>query len=91
MGDFMNIAMFMSKKDWVAIFSASCLLILLLLLALIGKGMIWGLIIFLFIMSCISFYLAFIKKYEVDDNELEDMLGDLKDTMFGSKKSKVKK
>ena len=87
MGENMNFAMFMTKKDWIAIFSASCLLILLLLLALIGKVLIWCMIAFFFIICCITFYLAFIKKYSVEDDELADMINDMKNNLFGGNKN----
>lgn len=79
--------MFMTKKDWIAIFMASCLLILLLLLCLIGKSVIWVMIIIFFIVALICFYFAWIKKYDVNDDELESMVNDMKDNLFGGKKN----
>jgi phosphotransferase system glucose/maltose/N-acetylglucosamine-specific IIC component len=76
----------LSRKDWMAMFSASLLLILLLLLTLLGKVMIWILIVFMLIAVGVSFYFSFVKKYPDDDKELEDMVSSLRKEMFGSKK-----
>ena len=77
----------MTKKDWTAIFSASCILIMLLLLSLVGKVMIWTLVAIFTVCAGFAFYMAFVHKYSVPDDELEGMLSDLKNTMFGGKKN----
>lgn len=76
----------LSRKDWMAMFSASCLLVLMLLLTLIGKVLIWILIIFMLVAVGVSFYFSFVKKYDVDDTELEDMVKSMKNEMFGGTK-----
>jgi len=85
----MDISEFMTKKDWTAIFMAGCLLILLLLLTLLGKRTIWILIILMVIMTGVSFFFSWIKKYKYDDTELEDMVSSLKEDLF-TKKNKGK-
>jgi len=82
----MNITMFMTKKDWTAIFGASLMISLLLVLTLISKLVTWLFIALFVILAITSFYLAFIKKYDVEDRELESMIGSLKDDLFGGKK-----
>lgn len=85
----MDISEFMTKKDWTAIFMAGCLLILLLLLALTSRTTIWVMIILITIMSGISFYFAWFRKYKYNDDELESMVSSLKDDLF-TKKNKGK-
>lgn len=77
---------FMTKKDWSSIFVASCLLILLLLLSLMGVTFTWVMIGILVLISAFTFYRAYIRKYAYSDTELEDGLKSMKDNLFGAKK-----
>jgi len=81
----MNIALLMNKKDWTAIFMACICLILMLLIALIGRVTIWVMISFFALICAISYYFAFVKKSSVDDDEQAEMINEMKG-MFGGKK-----
>ena len=83
MGETMNIALLMNKKDWTSIFMACICLFLLLLLALVGKVAIIIMMTFFIIIGGISYYYAFVKKgLDVDQTE---MINEMKNIFGGSK------
>ena len=82
----MEVFSLMSKKDWSAIFFADIFLLILLLITLAGKVAIWVMIGLIFILGAISFYMTFIKKYNYNDEEFENMVGQVKDFVGGKKK-----
>jgi hypothetical protein len=81
----MNIALLMNKKDWTSIFMACICLILLLLLALIGKVAIGLMIGFFASIGALAYYQAFVKKNTLADDEQEEMLKEMRGMFGGSK------
>jgi len=79
----MNIALLMNKRDWTSIFMACICLVLLLLLALIGKVTIWIMISFFVLIGVISYYYAFVKK-GLDADQTE-MINEFKEVWGGKR------
>lgn len=80
------IDLFMSKRDWNAIFMASIFLIVLLLVSLAGRVAIWILISLFVVVAIVSFYFANMKKRTIDEEEASAMLNEIKESWMGKKK-----
>ena len=84
MGDFMDTWNLFDRKDWLAIFWACFMIVLLLLFTLISKIVILVFMSFIIFILLISGYMAFFKKR--DDVEHETFINSVKDGLFGGKK-----
>jgi len=82
-----DISDFLTKRDWYSIFVADLFLLLLVGTGLISRVILWiSLIVFLIVGGC-SFYMAFVKKSDVSDEDFDEAMSGIKDTLFGGNKN----